>query len=54
MGKKEVVLTGINVGDFDGGVGGRLADLVRAVDSIQGLKRLRISSIDPDEVDEDF
>ncbi len=51
-GYKEVVLTGINVGDFDGG--GKLADLVRAVDAIDGLKRLRISSIDPDEVDADL
>lgn len=51
-GYKEVVITGINVGDFDGG--GRLADLVRAVDAVQGLRRLRISSIDPDEVDEDL
>lgn len=51
-GYKEVVITGINVGDFDGG--GRLADLVRAVDSIPGLHRLRISSIDPDEVDDDL
>lgn len=51
-GYKEVVLTGINVGDFDGG--GRLSDLVRAVDAVPGLKRLRISSIDPDEVDEDL
>ena len=49
-GYKEVVLTGINVGDFDGG--GTLADLVRAVDQVKGLERLRISSIDPDEVDE--
>lgn len=51
-GYREVVLTGINVGDFDGG--GKLADLVRAVDLIPGLKRLRISSIDPDEIDEDL
>ncbi len=51
-GYKEVVLTGINVGDFDGG--GKLADLVRAVDALVGLKRLRISSIDPDEVDENL
>ncbi len=51
-GYKEVVLTGINVGDFDSG--GCLADLVRAVDGVEGLKRLRISSIDPDEVDEDL
>ena len=51
-GYKEVVITGINVGDFDGE--GRLVDLVRAVDRIDGLERLRISSIDPDEVDEDL
>ncbi len=51
-GYKEVVITGINVGDFDGG--GRLSDLVRAVDSVKGLERLRISSIDPDEVDADL
>ena len=51
-GYKEVVLTGINIGDFDGG--GRLADLVRAVDQLPGLQRLRISSIDPDEVDDDL
>ena len=51
-GKKEVVITGINVGDFDGG--GSLADLVRAVDKVPGLERLRISSIDPDEIDEDL
>jgi len=49
-GYKEVVITGINVGDFDNG--GRLVDLVRAVDGVEGLKRLRISSIDPDEVDD--
>jgi threonylcarbamoyladenosine tRNA methylthiotransferase MtaB len=54
-----VVLTGINIGDFDGAPQGleepiRLADLVRTVDAIEGLKRLRVSSIDPDEVDEDL
>jgi len=52
QGYKEVVITGINVGDFDGG--GKLADLVRAVDGVPGLHRLRISSIDPDEIDEDL
>lgn len=51
-GFKEVVITGINVGDFDGG--GTLADLVRAVDAVKGLKRLRISSIDPDEINADL
>lgn len=58
-GYKEVVITGINVGDFDGGVEGeetpvRLSELVRIIDCIPGLERLRISSIDPDEVDDDL
>lgn len=54
-GYQEVVLTGINIGDFDGeGSGQKLSDLVRAVDQVEGLKRLRISSIDPDEVDTDL
>lgn len=51
-GYKEVVLTGINIGDFEEGPDFRLAELVRAVDEIEGLKRLRLSSIDPDEVDD--
>lgn len=58
-GYQEVVITGINVGDFDGGVAEgeppiRLSDLIRIVDQIPGLKRLRVSSIDPDEVDDDL
>lgn len=59
-GFKEIVLTGINVGDFDGGESNEtekaatLADLVRAVDAVPGLRRLRLSSIDPDEVDDDL
>ncbi|MEX0962261.1 MAG: tRNA (N(6)-L-threonylcarbamoyladenosine(37)-C(2))-methylthiotransferase MtaB [Simkaniaceae bacterium] len=54
-GYKEIVLTGINIGDFDGGIPEnpvRLYELVKLVDEIEGLKRIRISSIDPDEVDE--
>ncbi len=55
-GFKEVVITGINVGDFDGAKDppDRLVDLIKAVDNISGLQRLRISSIDPDEVDDDL
>lgn len=58
-GYKEIVLTGINIGDFDGGVEKdeppvRLAELIKLVDVIPGLKRLRVSSIDPDEVDDEL
>lgn len=39
-GYKEIVLTGINIGDFDNGDGSkRLADLVRACDEIEGIKK---------------
>jgi len=56
-GFKEIVLTGINIGDFNGGEGDnpvRLAELVRLIDNIPGIERLRLSSIDPDEVDDDL
>lgn len=52
-GYKEIVITGINVGDFDGGEKKTtLAELVQEIDQMPGLHRLRISSIDPDEVDD--
>ncbi len=50
-GYQDIVITGINVGDFED-EGRGLADLIRAVDKVEGVKRLRLSSIDPDEVDE--
>lgn len=58
-GYKEIVLTGINIGDFDGNPSPGepakcLADLVRIVDQMPGLERLRVSSIDPDEVDDNL
>lgn len=58
-GYKEVVLTGISIGDFDGGKArgetpDTLADLVRLVDKVPGIERIRVSSIDPDEVDDDL
>lgn len=49
-GYQEVVLTGINIGDFEDG----LANLVRAVDGVEGIKRVRVSSIDPDEIDDNL
>ncbi len=55
-GYKEIVLTGINIGDFDGNTAPkrRLAELVKEVDQLPGLERLRVSSIDPDEVDDEM
>ncbi len=56
-GIREVVLTGINIGDFDGrdDTGStRLCHAVELLEEIEGLERIRISSIDPDEVDEEL
>jgi len=50
-GHQEIVLTGIDVGDFNDN-GRSLSDLVRILDNIDGVKRLRISSINPNQVDE--
>jgi len=47
---KEVVLTGVNIGDFgivDGKRDARFADLVMALDEVEGITRFRISSIEP-------
>jgi threonylcarbamoyladenosine tRNA methylthiotransferase MtaB len=47
---KEVVLTGVNIGDFgivDGKRDARFADLVMALDEVDGIARFRISSIEP-------
>ncbi|MGB3181092.1 MAG: tRNA (N(6)-L-threonylcarbamoyladenosine(37)-C(2))-methylthiotransferase MtaB [Cyclobacteriaceae bacterium] len=47
---KEVVLTGVNIGDFgiqDGRRKERFGDLVEALDEVDGINRLRISSIEP-------
>ncbi len=52
-GFKEIVITGINVGDFNS-EGKRLDNLIRELDEIQGLERIRISSIDPDDVTNDL
>ena len=52
-GIKEIVLTGINLGDFGkGGDGGKTKetsffDLIQAMDAVEGIDRIRISSIEP-------
>ncbi|HAA17278.1 MAG TPA: tRNA (N(6)-L-threonylcarbamoyladenosine(37)-C(2))-methylthiotransferase MtaB [Cytophagales bacterium] len=49
-GIKEIVITGVNTGDFgiiDGKRQERFSDLVRALDEVEGIERLRISSIEP-------
>ena len=47
-GGKEIVLTGVNIGDFGKTTGERFIDLVRALDGVEGISRYRISSLEPD------
>lgn len=44
---KEVVLTGVNIGDFGQGGDENFFGLIRALDKVQGIERFRISSIEP-------
>ena len=47
-GGKEIVLTGVNIGDFGKTTGEKFIDLVKALDKIEGISRYRISSLEPD------
>lgn len=46
-GGREIVITGVNIGDFGRRTGETFADLVRALDEVEGIERYRISSIEP-------
>jgi threonylcarbamoyladenosine tRNA methylthiotransferase MtaB len=47
QGIKEVVLTGVNIGDFGKSTGETFFDLIKELDKIEGIERFRISSIEP-------
>ena len=47
-GGKEIVLTGVNIGDFGKTTGETFIDLVKALDAVEGIQRYRISSLEPD------
>lgn len=47
-GGKEIVLTGVNIGDFGRTTNEQFIDLVKALDQVEGIERFRISSLEPD------
>lgn len=47
-GGKEIVLTGVNIGDFGATTHESFVDLVKALDQVEEIKRYRISSLEPD------
>lgn len=46
-GGKEIVITGVNIGDFGRSTGETFFNLVKALDQVEGIERYRISSIEP-------
>lgn len=53
-GGREIVLTGVNIGDFGRTTGERFLDLVKALDGVEGIERYRISSLEPDLIDDEL
>lgn len=53
-GAREIVLTGVNIGDFGTEHGETLLDLVRELEKIEGIERYRISSIEPNLLSDDI
>lgn len=47
VGGKEIVITGVNIGDFGKGREDTFFDLIKALDEVEGIERYRISSIEP-------
>jgi threonylcarbamoyladenosine tRNA methylthiotransferase MtaB len=54
MGIKEVVLTGVNTGDFGRTTGESFLGLLKALDKVEGIERYRISSIEPNLITEEI
>ncbi len=54
QGIKEIVLTGVNTGDFGKSTGESFLDLLKALNDVDGIERYRISSIEPNLLKEDI
>ena len=53
-GIREIVLTGVNTGDFGKSTGEKFIDLLKALDQVDGIERFRISSIEPNLLTEEI
>jgi len=53
-GFKEVVLTGVNIGDFGKSTGENFLELLRALEKTDGLQRLRLGSVEPNLLKDDI
>ncbi|MBO4850707.1 MAG: tRNA (N(6)-L-threonylcarbamoyladenosine(37)-C(2))-methylthiotransferase MtaB [Prevotella sp.] len=53
-GGKEIVITGVNIGDFGKNTGESFVDLVKELDRVEGIERYRISSLEPDLISDEL
>lgn len=53
-GGKEIVITGVNIGDFGKNTGETFFDLIKSLDKVEGIERYRISSIEPNLLTEEI
>ncbi len=53
-GGREIVLTGVNIGDFGRKTGESFVDLVKELDKVEGIDRYRISSLEPDLISDEL
>jgi threonylcarbamoyladenosine tRNA methylthiotransferase MtaB len=53
-GIKEIVLTGVNIGDFGKSTGENFFELIKNLDKVEGISRFRISSIEPNLLSDDI
>ena len=53
-GFKEIILTGVNIGEYERSSGERLEDLVKAIVEVEGLERLRLGSVEPNTITDDL
>lgn len=53
-GFKEIILTGVNIGEFERSSGERLPDLLKSILDIDGLERVRLSSVEPNTITDEL
>lgn len=53
-GFKEIILTGVNIGEYEINTGERLTDLLKALTEIDGLERIRLSSVEPNTITDEL
>lgn len=53
-GFKEIILTGVNIGEYENNSGEKLSDLVQELLDLEGLERLRLSSVEPNTITDEL